>query len=105
MHGLRERVGERTRIRPCLGASDGPRDAPDLDAHLHDLTGKVTQSHLRITPRIFCELHYMASFPAVAPEPKLPLDDYRRYGRQMILDGFGLDGGPESLTSSLISHD
>lgn len=22
----------------------------------------------------------------------LPLDDYRRYGRQMILDGFGLQG-------------
>ncbi len=23
---------------------------------------------------------------------QLPLDDYRRYGRQMILDGFGLEG-------------
>ena len=25
--------------------------------------------------------------------PQLPLEDYRRYGRQMILDGFGLEGG------------
>lgn len=25
---------------------------------------------------------------------ELHLDDYRRYGRQMILDGFGLPGSP-----------
>ena len=29
---------------------------------------------------------------SVEPHPQLPLDDYRRYGRQMILDGFGLQG-------------
>ncbi|KAI1786774.1 hypothetical protein LXA43DRAFT_1032466 [Ganoderma leucocontextum] len=29
---------------------------------------------------------------SVDPQPQLPLDDYRRYGRQMILDGFGLQG-------------
>ncbi|KAI9056820.1 hypothetical protein FKP32DRAFT_1415841 [Trametes sanguinea] len=29
---------------------------------------------------------------SVEPPPSLPLPDYRRYGRQMILDGFGLDG-------------
>ncbi|KAI0636161.1 hypothetical protein C8Q77DRAFT_1155867 [Trametes polyzona] len=28
----------------------------------------------------------------VEPQPQLPVEDYRRYGRQMILDGFGLDG-------------
>lgn len=26
----------------------------------------------------------------------LPLDDYKRYGRQMILDGFGLPGESEN---------
>jgi hypothetical protein len=26
------------------------------------------------------------------PDLRLPLQDYRRYGRQMILDGFGLPG-------------
>ncbi|KAI0833755.1 hypothetical protein BC628DRAFT_1307797 [Trametes gibbosa] len=29
---------------------------------------------------------------SVEPQPQLPLGDYRRYGRQMILDGFGLQG-------------
>ncbi|KAH9933670.1 uncharacterized protein BXZ73DRAFT_46213 [Epithele typhae] len=29
---------------------------------------------------------------SVEPIPELPLEDYRRYGRQMILDGFGLPG-------------
>ncbi|KAI0364751.1 hypothetical protein BV20DRAFT_1125413 [Pilatotrama ljubarskyi] len=29
---------------------------------------------------------------SVEPQPQLPLGDYRRYGRQMILDGFGLEG-------------
>lgn len=28
----------------------------------------------------------------VEPQPELPLGDYRRYGRQMILDRFGLEG-------------
>ncbi len=28
----------------------------------------------------------------VEPQPELPLGDYRRYGRQMILDRFGLQG-------------
>ena len=31
-------------------------------------------------------------------DPTLPLDDYRRYGRQMIIDGFGLPGSAHSLT-------
>ncbi|RPD54292.1 hypothetical protein L226DRAFT_516044 [Lentinus tigrinus ALCF2SS1-7] len=30
--------------------------------------------------------------PSVEPAPQLSLEDYRRYGRQMILDGFGLEG-------------
>ncbi|KAI0353810.1 hypothetical protein OH77DRAFT_1457885 [Trametes cingulata] len=29
---------------------------------------------------------------SVQPQPPLPLGDYRRYGRQMILEGFGLEG-------------
>ena len=41
----------------------------------------------------------MSSSANVEPEPQLPLEDYRRYGRQMILDGFGLDGRlPRSLS-------
>jgi hypothetical protein len=33
------------------------------------------------------------------PMYPLPLEDYRRYGRQMILDGFGLQGEcPKLLT-------
>jgi molybdopterin/thiamine biosynthesis adenylyltransferase len=31
----------------------------------------------------------------------LPLDDYKRYGRQMILDGFGLSGKKFCLNSSV----
>ncbi|TFK86712.1 hypothetical protein K466DRAFT_663574 [Polyporus arcularius HHB13444] len=34
----------------------------------------------------------MPASPFVEPAPQLPLEDYRRYGRQMILDGFGLGG-------------
>ncbi|CDO77184.1 hypothetical protein BN946_scf184705.g9 [Trametes cinnabarina] len=37
---------------------------------------------------------------SVEPSPSLPLEDYRRYGRQMILDGFGLEG-----TLGVIDHD
>ncbi|KAF8920113.1 hypothetical protein CPB85DRAFT_1211772 [Mucidula mucida] len=33
---------------------------------------------------------------------QLPLDDYRRYGRQMILDGFGLEGQLKLQGSSVV---
>ena len=36
--------------------------------------------------------HPTMAASSVEPQPQLPLEDYRRYGRQMILDGFGLDG-------------
>jgi len=35
----------------------------------------------------------------------LELDEYRRYGRQMILDGFGLQGDPfKSLNVQLVNR-
>ncbi|KAI0749905.1 hypothetical protein C8Q80DRAFT_1164574 [Daedaleopsis nitida] len=38
----------------------------------------------------------------VEPQPALPLDDYRRYGRQMILDGFGLQGQLKLSKASVV---
>lgn len=38
-------------------------------------------------------------------EYPLPLGDYKRYGRQMILDGFGLQGAyGEVFQSPIYSH-
>ncbi|OSC98554.1 hypothetical protein PYCCODRAFT_1439250 [Trametes coccinea BRFM310] len=39
---------------------------------------------------------------SVEPPPSLPLQDYRRYGRQMILDGFGLDGQSKLQKASVV---
>ncbi|KAI0648849.1 hypothetical protein C8Q79DRAFT_998816 [Trametes meyenii] len=36
------------------------------------------------------------------PQPQLPLEDYRRYGRQMILDGFGLQGQVKLQKASVV---
>ncbi|KAI0667802.1 hypothetical protein C8Q78DRAFT_1081688 [Trametes maxima] len=43
----------------------------------------------------------MASL-SVEPQPQLPLEDYRRYGRQMILDGFGLQGQVKLQKASVV---
>ncbi|KAI8969851.1 hypothetical protein BD414DRAFT_253186 [Trametes punicea] len=42
------------------------------------------------------------AFLSVEPQPSLPLADYRRYGRQMILDGFGLDGQQRLRKASVL---
>ncbi|EJF56497.1 hypothetical protein DICSQDRAFT_150395 [Dichomitus squalens LYAD-421 SS1] len=39
---------------------------------------------------------------SVEPQPSLPLEDYRRYGRQMILDGFGLEGQIKLSQASVV---
>lgn len=36
-------------------------------------------------------------------ERPLPLEDYKRYGRQMILDGFGLQGASNAMGSLLVN--
>ncbi|EIW57823.1 uncharacterized protein TRAVEDRAFT_126509 [Trametes versicolor FP-101664 SS1] len=38
----------------------------------------------------------------VEPQPELPLGDYRRYGRQMILDRFGLEGQLKLQKASVV---
>ena len=35
---------------------------------------------------------WVLSSPTQVMENSLPLEDYQRYGRQMIIEGFGLDG-------------
>ncbi|KAI0654685.1 hypothetical protein C8Q70DRAFT_925414 [Cubamyces menziesii] len=44
----------------------------------------------------------MSTSSSVEPQPQLPLADYRRYGRQMILDGFGLEGQIELQKASVV---
>ncbi|KAH9902517.1 hypothetical protein C8Q73DRAFT_633504 [Cubamyces lactineus] len=39
---------------------------------------------------------------SVEPQPQLPLPDYRRYGRQMILEGFGLEGQIKLQKASVV---
>ena len=55
----------------------------------------------RITVFISAWIEFMSASSTSDSLP-LPLNDYRRYGRQMIIDGLGLPGVPSTLNLRLL---